>query len=252
MRSRSPVRPTAEPAWPRRSVGAVSTADRVIRVEVWSDVVCPWCYIGKRRVERSMTTLAADPTFRHEIELVYRPFQLDPKARRGVTEPVADAYARKFGGPQRAIAVMERVTSIAATEGIEFRLDRALRANTADAHRFLWWGLEQRGPATQAALKESLMLAYFTDGEDISDEDVLVDRAARCGLDDDAARELLVTERGVEALAVALQRAADLGITAVPTYVIDGRWTIPGAQDASVFEQAFRRLATRREQAAAP
>ena len=95
------------------------------------------------------------------------------------------------------------------------------------------------------------MQAYFVDGEDIGDEEVLVARAARCGLDPDAARDLLETEDGVEALAVGLRRADEMGITAVPTYVIDGQWSIPGAQDAAVFEQVFRRLvASRRAESA--
>ena len=221
-----------------------------IRVEVWSDVVCPWCYIGKRRIEQALTALRDDPDFTVEIELVYRPFQLDPNARRGVTEPVADAYARKFGGPEQAAAIMERVSAAAAEAGIEFHLERAQRANTADAHRLLWWALGTDGPTTQAALKESLMQAYFVDGENIADYDVLVDRAARCGLDAFAAREVLETEDGVEALAIGLRRAAEYGITAVPTYLIDDQWSIPGAQDAAVFEQVFRRLAARRAESA--
>jgi predicted DsbA family dithiol-disulfide isomerase len=221
-----------------------------IRVEVWSDVVCPWCYIGKRRIERALAALRDDPSFTDTVELVYRPFQLDPNARRGVTEPVADAYARKFGGPEQAAALMARVTAAAAEDGIEFHLERAQRANTADAHRLLWWALGADGPTTQAALKESLMQAYFVDGENIAEYDVLVDRAARCGLDPDAAREVLETEDGVEALAVGLRRAAEHGITAVPTYVIDDQWSIPGAQDSAVFEQVFRRLAARRDEPA--
>jgi predicted DsbA family dithiol-disulfide isomerase len=231
-----------------RSVDSVTDAGRTLRVEVWSDVVCPWCFIGKRRVERAIAALHGDPSFPCAVELVYRPFQLDPRARRGVTEPVVDAYARKFGGPQQALAMIERITAVAAAEGIEFRLDRALRGNTADAHRLLWWALDQRGPAVQAVLKESLMTSYFTDGDDIGDVGVLVDRAVRAGLDRDQARDLLVTERGVEALAVGLQRAADLGITAVPTYVVDQRWSIPGAQDPAVFEQVFRRLGAPRDE----
>jgi predicted DsbA family dithiol-disulfide isomerase len=145
---------------------------------------------------------------------------------------------------------MKRVTAAAAEAGIEFHLERAVRVNTADAHQLLWWALETDGPATQAALKESLMQAYFVDGENIADNDVLVDRAARCGLDPGAAREVLETEDGVEALAVGLRRAAENGITAVPTYVIDDQWSIPGAQDAAVFEQVFRRLAARRAESA--
>ena len=121
-------------------------AGEPIRVEVWSDVVCPWCYIGKRRIEQALAALRDDPDFTDDIELVYRPFQLDPNARRGISEPVADAYARKFGGPEQAAAVIARVTAAAADAGIEFHLERAQRANTADAHRLLWWALSVAGP----------------------------------------------------------------------------------------------------------
>ena len=118
-----------------------------------------------------------------------------------------------------------------------------MRPNTADAHRLLWWALRSGGAAVQHDLNEQLMAAYFTDGEDIGDHDVLVDRAARCGLDADEARRALADEEGVEALAVALQQAADLGITAVPTFVVDSRWSIPGAQDPDYFVRALRRVA---------
>jgi predicted DsbA family dithiol-disulfide isomerase len=135
------------------------------------------------------------------------------------------------------------VTHVAHAEGLEFHLDRAVRPNTADAHRLLWWALRTAGPATQHQLNEQLMAAYFTDGEDLGDADVLVARAARCGLQADAVGEALVDEEGVEALAVALQHAADLGITAVPTFVVNSRWGIPGAQDTEYFVQMLRRVA---------
>ena len=112
-----------------------------LMIEVWSDIVCPWCYIGKRRLERALTTLAGDPAFGVAVDVVYRPFQLDATAPLRRSEPAVDAYARKFGGVERARAMIEHVTRIAAEEGLEFRLDRARRANTADAHRLLWWAL---------------------------------------------------------------------------------------------------------------
>src|SRR6266508_2419338 len=160
----------------------MTAANDTIHVDVWSDVVCPWCFIGKRRLERALDSLRDDPTFDVDVEVVYRPFQLDPRARLGVAEPLADAYTRKFGGPEQAAAMIERVTTVAAAEGLEFHLDRALRANTADAHRLLWWVLGEDGPSTQSALKEALMLAYFTEGASIGDHDVLVERARQCGL----------------------------------------------------------------------
>ena len=174
---------------------------------------------------------------------MYRPFQLDPTAPFGRSEPVVDAYARKFGGVERARAMIEHVTRIAADEGLEFRLDIARRANTADAHRMLWWTLRDHGAVPQAALKERLMAAYFTEGADIGDLEVLAGCAADVGLDADVARSRLAGDEGVESLAVGLQRAVDVGITAVPTYVLASMWSIPGAQDADTFAAVLRRAA---------
>jgi predicted DsbA family dithiol-disulfide isomerase len=223
---------------------SVAGVDDPIRVEMFSDLVCPWCYIGKRRLAKALTTLAAEPDS-PVVDVVSRPFQLDPRAPRGRGEPVLDAYARKFGGAERAAQMAAHVTDVARTEGLEFRLDRAVRPNTADAHRLLWWALRTAGAAVQLELEEQLMAAYFTDGEDLGDPDVLVARAERCGLDADAARKALADEEGLEALAVALQQAADLGITAVPTFVVNLRWSIPGAQDPEYLVQVLRRMAIR-------
>ncbi len=214
-------------------------------VEVWSDVVCPWCYIGTRRFGRAVAALRADPAFDTEIIVVYRPFQLDPRSPRGRAEPVVDGYARKFGGLQQAAAMIERVTRVAAAEGLDFHLERAQRANTADAHRLLWWTLRDAGATRQAELNERLMAAYFTEGADIGDLDVLAGCAADVGLDREETRERLAGDEGVESLAVGLQRAVDLGITAVPTYVVAGAWSIPGAQDPDTFKAVLHRAAAR-------
>ena len=227
---------------PARHPGSVGGVGAAVRIEVFADLVCPWCYIGQRRLDRAVSSLAADADF-PGAEIVHRPFQLDPHAPRGRAEPVLDAYARKFGGPERAAASIARVTDVARAEGLEFHLDRAVRPNTADAHRLLWWALRTAGQTAQHDLNEQLMAAYFTDGEDLGDAAVLVARAARCGLDPGAARQALVDEEGVEALAVALQQAADLGITAVPTFVVNSRWSIPGAQDEEYFVHVLRRVA---------
>jgi predicted DsbA family dithiol-disulfide isomerase len=213
-------------------------------IEIFSDVVCPWCYIGKRRLDRALTALAADPDF-PGADVVLRPFQLDPRAPRGPGRPALEAYARKFGGAERAARLVAHVTSIAEAEGIEFHLERAVRPNTADAHRLLWWALRTAGPPVQAALNDELMAAYFTDGADLGDPDVLVERAGRCGLDTDAAHDALADEEGVEALAVGLRHAEELGVTAVPTFVLNSRWSIPGAQETAYFVEVLRRVASR-------
>ena len=211
-----------------------------MRVEIWSDVVCPWCYIGKRRFERALAELDGEL----DVDVVYRPFQLDPTASPGTSMPVAEAYARKFGGPEQAQAIIDRVTAVAAEAGIEFRLDRALRANTLLAHRLLWLA-EPPCPIPQATLKERLLRAYFIDGLDIGDPDVLADCAADVGFDRDEVVQFLDSDDGSDEVATMLASAHDAGITAVPTYVIDGQWAIPGAQDPDVFVQVLRRFAAK-------
>jgi predicted DsbA family dithiol-disulfide isomerase len=214
------------------------TPDVMVRVEIWSDIVCPWCYIGKRRFEQAVAEVDGEL----EIDVVYRPFQLDPTASPGASVPVAEAYARKFGGPEQARAVIDRVTAMARTAGIEFRMDRALRANTLLAHRLLWRA-EPPSPIRQADLKERLLQAYFIDGLDIGDPEVLADCASDVGFDRDEIVEFLHSDAGRAEVADRLRQAAEAGITAVPTYVIDDRWAIPGAQDPDVFVQALRRFA---------
>jgi predicted DsbA family dithiol-disulfide isomerase len=213
-------------------------SDEAVHVEIWSDIVCPWCYIGKRRFERAVAELDGELV----VDVVYRPFQLDPTASPGASMPVAEAYARKFGGPEQAKAVIDRVTAMAHEAGIEFRMDRALRANTLPAHRLLWLA-EPPCAIPQADLKERLLQAYFIDGLDIGDPDVLADCAADVGFDRDEIVQYLEGDGGSTEVAALLRQAYDAGITAVPTYVIDRRWAIPGAQDPEVFVRVLRRIA---------
>jgi predicted DsbA family dithiol-disulfide isomerase len=210
-----------------------------MHVEIWSDVVCPWCYIGKRRFERAVDQLSGEIA----VEVEYRPYQLDPNAPPGAGTPVAEVYARKFGGPEQARAILDRVTGIAAGEGLEFRMDRAVRANTRLAHRLLWYAEQPGSPVDQSAVKERLMQAYFHDGLDVGDPDVLADCAAEVGLDRDDVVAFLSSDAGVGEVTAHLTYANDNGITAVPTYVIDGRWAVPGAQDTEVFVNVLRRMA---------
>jgi predicted DsbA family dithiol-disulfide isomerase len=214
-----------------------------VLVEVWSDVVCPWCYIGKRRFAAALDRLAADLDFDSDVEILYKPYQLDPKAPPGTAMPVTEVYARKFGGPERAASIIEHLTATAAADGLEFHLDQAQRANTRDAHRLLWYAAHHGPPGTQDAVKERLLSAYFTRGLDVGDTDVLAAEAEAVGLDRDAVRHLLDSDEGRPEVEQDLLFAQEAGITAVPTYVIDRRWSIPGAQDPDVFVQVLQRLA---------
>jgi predicted DsbA family dithiol-disulfide isomerase len=217
-----------------------------MRVEIWSDVICPWCYIGKRRFEAALAQWdGAD-----DVEVVFRPYQLDPRAAPGVTTPVREAYARKFGGYERADEIIRHLTDVAAADGLEFHMDRAQRANTLLAHRLLWLAEETCGPAVQVQLKERLLQAYFVDGDNVGDPETLARLALDAGLPADRVHAVLDGDLGRDEVAAELQQAYDLGITAVPTFVFDGRWTVPGAQDPEVFVNVLGRVRALQQEAA--
>lgn len=226
-----------------------------LRVQIYSDVVCPWCYIGKRRFEAALALPEAPP-----VTVRWLPFQLDPGAPVP-GGPVAEAYARKFGGERRAKEIMAQTTEAAAGAGLKFRFDAAVRANTFDAHRLLWWAAtvpdEEVGPApeaatstllpgTQSALKESLLAAYFTEGLDVSDHEVLASRAEAVGLDRDLAVEVLASGGGSDEVRAEIAGAAAADVTAVPTFVLDGRLALPGAQDPATIARYLGRIAATR------
>ena len=210
-----------------------------VEVEIWSDVVCPWCYIGKRRFETAMARVAGEI----DVDVVFRPYQLDPTASPGKAGPVVDAYAKKFGGPERAREIIDHVTAVAAESGIQFRMDRALRANTLLAHRLLWLA---QATGQQVAMKERLLQAYFIDGLDIGRPDVLARCASEIGLDHDRVLAFLDSDDGLAEIRDELHTASEMGITAVPTFVFDGMWMVPGAQDPDTFVQVLHRVVDKR------
>lgn len=201
-----------------------------ITVEVYADIVCPWCYLGKRRLDRA---LEAFPR-RDDVHIVHRPFQLDPGAPRSGT--LARDYLREQLGP-RADAVLTHTAKVAADEGIEMDFDRALIGNTFDAHRVLWLAGEH---GDQAAVKEHLFAAYFTHGLDITRPEVLA-AAAAPHLDPDRVMTVLTGSEGVSEVTAQLTAARAIGIRSVPSVVIDGRPPIEGAQDSSVLRDALER-----------
>ena len=174
------------------------------------------------------------------LEVNYRPFQLDPTAPIGAPSPVRDAYAKKFGSQERADEILKHVTTVAATEGINFQMDIAVRANTSRAHRLI--ALAQTTELDHTKLKESLMIAYFCEGRDISNIDTLIDIGAAFGLDHAQVSEMLNSEQSSQQLDADLSRANELGVTAVPTYVFNEQWSVPGAQDTETFERVLKKL----------
>ena len=209
-----------------------------MKVEIWSDVVCPWCAIGKRRFE------AALARFEHadEVEVVWRSFELDPGADPAAGSQPAGELVRhladKYGVPEaQAQRMIDSMSENARQEGWEFRLDRARRGSSLPAHQLIHLAGER---GVQDAVKERLLRAYLTDGEPIADSEALVRLVAQAGLDADEARAVLTEGRYVDAVREDEAQARALGISGVPFFVVDGRYGVSGAQPTELFLQALR------------
>jgi predicted DsbA family dithiol-disulfide isomerase len=207
-----------------------------MKVEIYSDVACPWCLIGKERFERA---LAAFPV-PEGVEVVYRPYQLDPSAPvPGV--PLRGYLERRFG-PHLA-AKMEPVAEAARAEGVTIDFDTALAANTLGAHRLMHLAEREHGSGVQREVAALLFEAHFARGRDIADPEVLADLAAEAGMDRARAMDYLASDEGMYAVRAGIEHARRLGISAVPTFVFEGRYAVQGAQPASVFLQALEAVA---------
>ena len=217
---------------------ARGVAASIVKVEIWSDVVCPWCYIGKRRFERALAGFA----HRDEVEVTWRSFELDPRAARGprsAEEDPVERLARKYGMTREAAeAAQARVTAQAAEEGLAYRLDAARPSNTFDAHRLLHLAAER---GVQGAVKERFLAAHFVEARPLGDPETLVAVAAEAGLDEAAAREVLGGDAYADEVAGDERQAAELGISGVPFFVLDRRYGISGAQPAELIAQALER-----------
>ncbi len=203
-----------------------------MRVDIYSDIACPWCYIGERRFARAL----ADRPDADAIEVVFRPFQLDPDLP-DTPQPLLQRLEEKFGAQKDA--TMERVTAMGEEEGLTFRFDDALAVNTFTAHRLLWWAEQTAGPAVQRALVEKLFQAHFTNGENVADSDILVTLAAEAGMDRERARVVLASDEGTDEVRALIERAQRLGIRAVPTFVFNDESAVQGAQSAETFRRVL-------------
>jgi len=205
-----------------------------LQIDVWSDIACPWCYIGKRHLEQALAT------FEHkdEVEIVWRAFELDPtapKVREAI--PNIERLAQKYRvSPEQARAMMDRVIAAGKGAGLELKLHDSKAGNTFDAHRLLHWAHEL---GTQDALKERMMRAYQTEGQVISDPDVLVRLAADIGLDETEARAVLASDRYAADVRADEKLAQELGITGVPFFVLAGKLGVSGAQPVDTMKQVL-------------
>jgi predicted DsbA family dithiol-disulfide isomerase len=199
-----------------------------MQVEIWSDVVCPWCYIGKRRFEDALSRFE----HRDQVEVVWRAFELDPSAPRWRPGPYAERLAAKYRmSVPEAQATIDHMVAVAAGEGLEFHFEAAQPGNTFDAHRLLHLALER---GVQDALKERLMAANFTEGAAIGDPDVLVSLAVEAGLDRDEVFRVVKSDAFAAEVRADEQRAAALGISAVPFFVVNEKYGVSGAQPAEM------------------
>lgn len=204
-----------------------------MQVEIWSDVVCPWCALGKHHYERALARFphAAGVTTR------FRSFQLDPNAPRELPEDLATNLANKYGTSRaEAEARQAELAARAAAEGLEFRFDIARPGNTMDAHRLLHLAAEH---GVQAALKDRLLRAYLGEGEPIGDPETLARLAADAGLNSAAAEAVLGSDRYADAVAADQRQAGAYGISGVPFFVIDAKYGVSGAQPADALLQVL-------------
>jgi len=204
-----------------------------LRIDVVSDVVCPWCFIGKRRLEKAVALTPDVP-----VEVYYHPYFLnDWIPREGMARE--DYLTKKFGSPEAYRGMAGRVAENAAQEGLTYAVDKIARQpNTLDSHRLIHWaGLQGKGPE----MKQRLMDLYFSEGADLTDREVLVRAAAAVGLDADTVRAKLATEDDVRETTQAADAAKEAGINGVPTFIVDGRYAVSGAQPPEILAQVIRK-----------
>ena len=210
------------------------SALKPVTIDIVSDVVCPWCYIGKHRIEEALKEVTDLP-----VELHWRPFFLNPWVPpEGISRE--DYLTTKFGSVEAYKSIAGRVVAAAEQEGLSYRPELVARQpNTIDCHRLIYWA-EAIGKA--AEMKQRLMELYFRDGGDLTDVGVLAQAAADCGLDAQDVRRRLATDEDVALISARAQEAADKGISGVPTYVFAQKYAVSGAQDPQMLARAIRQV----------
>jgi predicted DsbA family dithiol-disulfide isomerase len=215
------------------------------RIEVFSDVICPWCYVGQRRLEKALNALGEE----HQVEVRWRPFELNPQMPRDGMERRAYRAAR-FGNWEQARARDAQLAQIGAQEGIAFAFEQIARTpNTFTAHRLVW--LAQREGVEEEVVR-ALFRAYFTEGRDVGDPETLVRVGAEAGLDADRVRQFLAGSEGAAEVRRSEERAHALGISGVPAFVIEGRYVIEGAQRPELITASLQQIAAESAASGAP
>jgi predicted DsbA family dithiol-disulfide isomerase len=213
-----------------------------MRIDIWADLVCPWCFIGKRRLQRALADFQPGLTNNDDVQIVHRAFQLDPSASQR-SEPTVDHLAAKYGlTREQALEMMSEVTEVAAGEGLDYTLDKTMTGNTRDVHRFVLWIQDTRPDFTQPLLAD-LYSGYFERGERIFTVEDLLPFARKQGIDDDATRQLLEGRDYLDRVNEDQAAARELGASGVPFFVFNDRVGFSGAQPLEVFAQALAQAA---------
>ena len=204
-----------------------------LTVDVISDVICPWCYIGKRRLEKAIAALDDQ----HEVQVHWHPFQLNPTMpKEGISRK--EYRTRKFGSWERSLELDAKVIAVGESEGIHFAFDNIERTpNTVDAHRVIWLAGQND---CQDAVAEALFRAYFTAGQDIGNRQTLINVATEAGLVRQAAEAILDSDEGMDVIANAQDMSQRHRVDSVPFFIINNEITLSGAQEPETFISAFK------------
>lgn len=207
-----------------------------MQVEIWSDVICPWCYIGKRRFEMALASFAQ----RESVQVIWRSFELDPNSPPQYPGNLEEMLARKYGvSRQEAAAMNMQVTSLAKEVGLEFNLANARPGNTFDAHRLLHFAAAQQ---LGDRATERIMRAYFSESLPVGDRTALARLAPEFGIAGNEALTMLESDDFSDAVRTDEARAAEFGITGVPFFVFDEKYGVSGAQPVEVFVEALQQM----------
>lgn len=218
---------------PRACSVAIGMTNSPIEVEIWSDIACPWCYIGKRRFEAAVAQRGA------EVNITYRSYELSPDTPADFVGHTKEYFAQQRGLPAEQVdAMLDRVTEVAQGEGLQYDYDAVKHVKTQLAHQLLHFA---KAHGKQLELKERLLAAYFTEGEILSDVDTLARLAGEVGLDKDAARQALMEEQFSDDVSADIAQARTYGISGVPFFLIGQRIGVSGAQPTEVFAEALDR-----------
>jgi predicted DsbA family dithiol-disulfide isomerase len=209
-----------------------------VDIEIFSDVVCPWCWIGERKLLTALEDFTGAP-----VKVRWRAFQLDPSATSEGT-PLVDWLAGRYGGVATARRMFSQVTSVASEVGLELNFDQAISANTLDAHRLIWWSASLPGEGHREMV-DALHKAHFTDGLDLGSVDDLVSVAVSLGHDPTVVREFLESPGGLDEVRQELETGREFGITGVPTFIFAGKYAISGAQDPATFREVLEEVVRR-------